>query len=101
MNKFINFISDCIKKPVEKLKLWHQLFQQYDEETQTIPYYAAIVWIVEILSFGIWIAIVYVDLFMLKGVWKWILFPFAVGSLRLLWVDFIEITTKAIKEKKT
>ena len=87
-----------IQKPINSLKTVHQTLMQQDGNGN-IPYFLAYQWIIEILYYGFLLAIVYVDLFIINGWLKWALFPFSLGAIRWLWLDFVENTVNAIKGK--
>lgn len=100
IKKWYNSIRLAIKTPYVHVRLIHQKLQQIDSDTGTIPYVEFFNWIVELLQYGIIAAIVYFDIFILTGWARWSVFPFALGAIRWLWLDFVKSTTEAIKGQK-
>lgn len=97
--KIIKFIKDKVYNIVSTVKVIHDKLKQFDDKTQSVPYLEVFNWIVEVLYFGLLMAIVYLE-FTLTGWKKWVLIIPAFGILRLLWFDFVENTAYAVKGSK-
>lgn len=96
----IHNLCNILKKPFIELALIHDKLQQPFEIKEPVtrsPYSIFYDWIVEIFQYGLLMALVYFDLFIFTGLWKWVLFPLTLGIIRWLWLEFVKNTTEAIK----
>lgn len=93
-------VLHTLKSPFIELALIHDKLKQPIEITEPekrIPYVVFYDWVVETLQYGILLTLVYFDLFIITGLWKWVLFPFTLGVIRWLWLDLVKNTTDSIK----
>ena len=88
----------AIEKPFKKLWLIHDRIKQIEIEGKP-AYLHLFEWMFDIVWYGFLLAFVYVDIFIINGKLKWILFPFSLGIIRWLWIDFVENTSQAIRRK--
>lgn len=107
LERFIYFhcrnVVLAILKPFKWIRLIHEKIKQTDIEEikfeKRTAYQLLFEWIIEIIQYGFLLAIVYADIFIINGWQKWALFPFCLGIIRWLWIDIVENTSQAIKNK--
>lgn len=106
MGKIKTFIKNIpskvtltITSSIANVKLVHEKLLQLDPVTNTVPYFEAYKWVIEVLYYGLLAMLVYFG-FILTGWKRWLILPISLGILRLLWLDMVENTANAIKGKK-
>jgi hypothetical protein len=102
MKNFKYFVPKWIRIPFAKLKTMHDIIKQTDVDDIKVgsrnPYQALVDWFVEILQYGSIITFVYINIMIIDGWMKVVLFPISFGMIRWLWLDIVKNTNEAIKE---
>jgi hypothetical protein len=100
--KYIKKLHQRIKLAYQRLKdrikLIHGELSKADKSQGEVSAYELMYqWLVDVCYYGFLLTIVYVNLFIIHGWLKYIMFVFSLGAARWLVLDIIEKITRIIK----
>jgi hypothetical protein len=95
MKKFINKLIHSINSPIRKIKHYHELIIQIEEDN---PYRMLLYWLLDVIQYGFIVWFIYISLIVENSIIKIMMLFFAFGMLRWLIIDTIKEIANIWKE---